>query len=207
MKLGLKFFILQIAAIVIYQTSNIVIANTCSPEDVTIYNIAYKYFGIGTMLFSIIMAPFWSAFTDAFASNEYEWMNRSVTMLRKFAFLSMGFVLLMILISPLAYKLWIGDVVKVRMTVSIAVAFYVITTIWNSLNSLLLNGMGKIKLQLYFSLIGTLANIPLSIYMGRKFGIEGVVMAIFILNLGSAVYAPIQVSRLLNRSAKGIWNE
>lgn len=207
MKLGLKFFIIQIAVLVIYQTSNIIIAHVCKPEDVAIYNIALKYFGIATMVFSIIMTPYWSAFTDAFTSNEYEWMKRSVTLLRKLALLIILFVVVMIFVSPIAYKIWIGNVVKIEKSVSITVAIYVIILIWNTLYASLLNGMGKIKLQLYLSIIGILANIPLAIFLGSKFGIEGVVMSAILLNLISAVYSPIQVTRLLNQKAKGIWNE
>ena len=207
MKLGLKFFIIQIAVIVIYQTSNIIIAQVCQPNDVTIYNIAMKYFGIATMVFTIIMTPFWSAFTDAFFSKDYSWMKKSVSLLQKLAITIIFIVFLMLLVSPAAYKLWIGNVVTIRITVSIMVALYAITNIWNTLNSLLLNGMGKIKLQLYFSVVGTVINIPLAIFLGRKYGIEGVVLSAFLLNLISAIYAPVQVARLLNQKASGIWNE
>jgi O-antigen/teichoic acid export membrane protein len=54
MGLGIKFFVIQIAAIILYQTSNIIIAHLFGPEQVTPYNIAYKYFGVITMTFSII---------------------------------------------------------------------------------------------------------------------------------------------------------
>lgn len=42
MTLGIKFFIIQVASIVIYQTSNIIIAQLFGPEQVTPYNIAYN---------------------------------------------------------------------------------------------------------------------------------------------------------------------
>jgi O-antigen/teichoic acid export membrane protein len=206
LKLGVKFFIIQIAVLVIYQTSNIIIAQVCSPEDVTIYNIAFKYFGIGTMVFGIVMTPFWSAFTDAYAKGDYTWMKTTVKKLRIIAFILIIVVSMMILISNKVYRLWIGDIVSIRITVSIMVAIYVMTNIWNTLNSLLLNGMGKIKLQLYVSLTGILLNIPMAIFLGKKFGIEGVVLSSVFLNLISAIYAPIQVSLLLNRKAKGVWN-
>jgi len=206
LKLGIKFFLIQIAVIVIYQTSNIIIAHVSGPKDVTIYNIAFKYFGIATMLFSIIITPFWSAFTDAFSLKDYSWMKRTVKKLRSIAYLSMGFVLVMTIASGFAYKLWVGDLVNVRSSISIFMALYVITTIWNSLHSLLLNGIGKIKLQLYVSMIGTALNIPMAIILGRKYGIEGVISSALLLNLISAVYAPIQLSKLLNQKALGVWN-
>ena len=207
LNLGIKFFIIQIAVIIIYQTSNIIIAQVCGPEDVTIYNIAFEYFGIATMIFSIIITPFWSAFTDAHSIGDYVWMKKMAKQLRKIGLIIMIGVFIMVLFSGVIYKLWIGDIIKIRTSVSLAVALYVISNLWNMLNSQMLNGLGKIKLQLYVSLIGTAINIPMAIFLGSKFGIEGVVLSAFLLNLISAIYAPIQVARLLNKKANGIWNE
>ena len=133
-------------------------------------------------------------------------MKRTYKHLQKVTFLLIAGVLVMLLASGTAYHLWIGDVVTVKTSISVAVALYVIVNIWNSLHSALLNGMGKIRLQLYISMLGTAFNIPLAIILGRKFGVEGVVMAAVLLNLISMVYSPIQVIRLLNNRAKGIWN-
>lgn len=58
MSLGLKFFIIQVATILIFQTSNIIITQTLGPESVTVYNIAYKYFFALGMLFMIILSLF-----------------------------------------------------------------------------------------------------------------------------------------------------
>ena len=206
MKLGVQFFVIQIAVIVIYQTTNIVIAQVSGPADVTVYNIAFKYFSIAMLVFGIIMGPFWSAFTDAFASVDYAWMKRTEARLRMVALAGLALIIIMIAASAAVYRLWIGEAVQVRWSVSVVVAIYVATNIWNMLYSMLLNGMGKIRLQLYVSLLGTALNIPLAIALGRVFGIEGVVLSSILLNLISAIYAPIQVKRLLDRSAKGIWN-
>lgn len=206
MKLGVQFFVIQIAAIVIYQTTNIVIAQVAGPTQVTVYNIAFKYLGVATMLFGIVMAPFWSAFTDAFASNDFGWMQAAEAKLRNAAFLVMGFVVLMVACSPWVYHLWVGEAVQVPWSVSVMVGLYVITNVWNTFNSLLLNGMGKIRLQLIVSLFGTVVNVPVAVLLGHSYGIEGVVLSSVLLNLISAVYAPIQVRKLLNQRASGIWN-
>lgn len=70
MKLGRKFFIIQISAIVLFMTSNIIIIQLLGPEEVTIYNIAYKYFSIPIMVFAIIMTPIWSAVTEAYVKKD-----------------------------------------------------------------------------------------------------------------------------------------
>ena len=64
--LGLKFFVIQIQVVVFLQTTNILISNVSSPNDVTYYNVAYKYMSVGMMLYNILMTPLWPAFTDAY---------------------------------------------------------------------------------------------------------------------------------------------
>ena len=46
--LGLNFFIIQIAAVILFSTDNIIITQLFGPKEVTPYNIAYKYFSIIT---------------------------------------------------------------------------------------------------------------------------------------------------------------
>ena len=206
MSLGTKFFVIQIAAIVIYQTTNVIIAQVSGPEDVTVYNIAFKYFSIVTMVFAIIITPFWSAFTEAKSTNDYLWMKKAYQDLFKIVLSLIVFTIFMLLISKYVFNFWVGNMVSVSFSMSLVIALFVMINLWNMLFSQLLNGMGKIKLQLYISLIGTILNIPLALFLGKQYGVIGVVVSSIILSLISALYGPYQVNLLLNKRAKGIWD-
>ena len=65
--LGSKFFWIQLTTLLLFQSNNLIIAHTCGNTSVAEYNIAYKYIGLIEMAFMIIMTPFWSAATDAYA--------------------------------------------------------------------------------------------------------------------------------------------
>lgn len=207
MSLGMKFFLIQIAFIIVYQTTNIIITQVSGPDDVTVYNIAFKYFSISTMIFAIVLAPFWSAFTEAMSSDDYSWMKSSYKKLLLVVISLIFITICMLLISEFVYQFWLDDVVKVSFSMSIVVAIFIILNLWNSLFAQLLNGMGKIKIQLYVSILGTVLNIPLAIFLGNNIGVEGVILSSIILSIISAIYAPYQVNLLLNKRAKGIWNE
>jgi O-antigen/teichoic acid export membrane protein len=205
--LGLKFFIIQIAAIVIYQTNNIVISQVCGPQDVTVYNIAYKYFGVLTMAFSIVLAPFWSAYTEAKILADYQWMNNILKKLvRAWLGLSVAAGVLLV-ISPLVYHVWVRDAVTVPFSVSAAVFMYVVIFNWCAIYSQILAGLGKIKLMLYSAIFGCLVNIPFAVVLGKEWGIVGIVSASALLSIISAIWSPIQVKLLLQQKAKGIWNQ
>jgi len=79
--LGVQFFIIQIAVLILYATDNIIITQLFGPLEVTPYNIAYKYFGIVTMIFGIITLPFWSAYTEAYAHNDVKWIKSMINKL------------------------------------------------------------------------------------------------------------------------------
>jgi O-antigen/teichoic acid export membrane protein len=207
LNLGSKFFLIQIAAIVFYQTTNIIISNVTNPENVTVYNIAYKYFGIGTMIFGIILAPFWSAYTDAFANKDYVWMKNTYKKLQHIAFGLSILTIVLLSISSFVYNAWIGKAVTVPFAVSLIVAIYVITNFYSGLNSNVINGLGKIKLQLILSNITMLINIPLAILLGKQFGIVGVIVPSVFFNIVGIFIYTTQVRKLLNRNAMGILNK
>jgi len=207
LNLGGKFFMIQIAAIVFYQTTNIIISHVTNPEDVTVYNIAYKYFGIGTMLFGIIITPFWSAYTDAFANKDYSWMRNTYNKLLQIVSALSLLIVILLFGSSFVYNVWIGKEITVPFIVSITVALYVITYLYSGLNANIINGIGKIKLQLIFSNITMVINIPLAILLGKKFGVAGVIMPSVLFNLISIIIYVTQVNKLLNKSATGVWNQ
>ena len=106
--LGVKFFFIQIAALMILATDNIIIAKLIGPGDVTPYNIAFKYMMAGSYVFIIILGPAWSAFTEAHTLNDQDWIIRTIKRFLK-AWLSLiaGLILLVAFSQPI-YTLWIG---------------------------------------------------------------------------------------------------
>lgn len=207
MALGLQFFIIQVSCIVIFMTSNLIISHLFSPEEVTPYNIAFKYFTLIITIFTIIITPFWSAITEAYTLNDMKWIKQSIPKLIIIWGILSIITLIMVIISPWAYRIWIGDEVKVPFSLSIFCGLYATITNWNNIYSYTLNGVGKIKLQLYSSIISGLLYIPLAIVLGRLIGISGVMLATCFILLISSIWSPIQCWKIINYKAKGIWNK
>ncbi len=205
MSLGLKFFIIQIATVVLYETSNLIIAQLFGPVKVTSYNIAYKYFGIIPMVMGIIMMPFWSAFTEAWIKKDIQWIKSTVRKLKILWLLLTAVTLIMLALSSFVYKFWVGKELLIPFSISAAMASYVIINAWNGIYSQFVNGVGKIKLQLYIALLGTLINIPLAVFLGKTVGIYGVVLSTTIISILGAIVSPIQYNKIINNRARGIW--
>lgn len=204
--LGMKFMIIQITCLIIFMTSNLLISNLFGPEEVTPYNIAFKYFSVLTFGFNIILTPFWSAITDAYTKGDLLWIR--VSMKRIFAVWIIGCIaaFLMILLSKRVYNLWIGDEVVISLSITIGCAIYVCISNVNNIFSYIVNGMGKLHLQLLFSIFQGLIYVPLAIFCGKNFGVTGILIALNLCLALSWIWGPLQCWKLLHGRATGIWN-
>lgn len=205
--LGVKFFIINIQVIVMYQSTNILISNISSPTDVTAYNIAYKYVGTAMMILAVIMGPFWPAFTEAYTTNNFQWMRTTYKKIKILYCYVLAAIIIMVLISSIVYKLWVGSTSLVPWAMTISIGIYMIVDSWFSIIINLINGIGTIKLQSIVTLIGVFIHIPLSLFLGKYVGAIGVVISMTILTTIYSILFTIQLDKILNKTAKGIWLE
>lgn len=207
--LGFKFFFLQIGAVILFTSSNLIITHVLGPGEVTIYNIAKRYFNIVFMLFSIMMRPLWSAYTKAYFRHDVEWIKRITRKLLSIALFLSFVVIIMILISKPVYAFWVGKDIHVPLILSCLMGIFTIIKLFAAPFVNFINGVGKIKLSFRLSPIPIILNIPLAIFFAKQLqlGSAGVILAASICNLISVTIGPIQYYKIVNNKAKGIWNQ
>lgn len=202
-------FFIQISAVIIYQTSNILISQFFGPAEVTPYNVAYSYYSIVLVGFGIVMKPFWSAFTEAYIKKDYLWIRKTTKQLFLiWSFFCLG-IIIMTLFSNMFYTFWVGEEVKVPISLSILLGLHVGLLSFGNIFVFFVNGVGKIRLQLVSSVIGALLFIPCAILFSNytSLSIGGVVLAMIIANFYGPILAPIQYYKILNKKNIGIWNK
>ena len=209
MGIGFLFFIMQFAALILFATDNFIIDQLYGPEEVTPYNIAFKYFSIITMGFTIITTPFWTAYTDAYHKQDYDWIKRTTKKITMFWGLLFLLVIAMILCSNFFYEIWIGDEIKIPFILSVSMGTWVLISTWVTIFGNFLSGVGKIRLSLYHSLIMIVVNIPLSIFLAKylNLGSAGVIIGTCLCMLPQVFINPIQYKKIVNFTAKGLWNK
>lgn len=203
--LGSRFFLIQIQMVILYQSTNILISRLSGAEEVTTYNIAYKYLGIAMMIYTIILSPLWPAFTDAYTKKDFIWMKSIYKKMKLIFGLSTVGIILMILCSNIVYEIWIGEKISIPMMMTCTVGLYMLIYSWDALQVNIINGIGTIKLQSFIVLIGLIFHIPLSITLGKYIGAYGVLCSMIIINIIYSIVFTIQVYKLLNQKANGIW--
>ena len=187
-QLGIKFFIIQIMAVVLFTTDNLLISHYFGAECVTPFSIADKIFNTAYTVLAAFLVPYWSGSTVAFARRDYDWIIKSI---KKVILIGMVFIIgyigLLVLLKPLV-RLWLGYNLQFQTGIP------VIMCIFYSLYSILgiecqfINGSGKINTQLAVYCIAGIANIPLSIFLGVECGLEG-----FGIRLASVILIGMQV--------------
>ena len=192
-------------------TLNILISHFLDHSNVTAYNIVFKYFSIITIVYSIIIAPFWTGFADAYHRNDWIWIKRLIYKLNILTFLLLGVIIGMVAASGWFYGLWLGNkintITAIPLSLSVLMGVYVFQSTLTSPFVFFMNGVGKIRLQLIISVFTSLANIPLAYYLIKKMGINGAILSPILCILPFTVFIIIQYKLIANHKAKGIWNK
>lgn len=204
--LGFNFFLIQIICVVLYQTTNFIISHFCGPEQVTVYNIAYKYLNVAILAFTIIQSPVWSAFSDAYALKDYEWMRRIYKRLLQIVVIIELVLAIMVAISPYIYHLWIGNSVIVPFRITVLLAVYTGILLVNNLHAMIINGIGKIKLQTITAWLQGVLFVPIVCVLAVNLKLEGILISLIIVTIIPTYFLTKQVVSQINNSAKGIYN-
>lgn len=205
--LGVQFLLAQLSGLIIFATSNLLISHLFSPKEVTPYQIAHRYFGITNILFTVICAPFWSATTDAYTKKDWQWIRKSTTKLNYLMLGFVGILVLMLVASPLVYKVWVGSQVDIPFSMSLLMSVYMVVIIYGTCYANIICGIGKIRLLTIMTIFQAILYIPLAIILGKRFGTIGVVIALIAVMMISAFTNKIQFEKIYAGKAKGIWNK
>ncbi len=203
MRLSGQFFIVQITATVIFASIPFVITQLFSPRDVATFNIATSIFNVPIMLMAIIAAPSHSLLTQSYAKNDFVWMKRMLkNQILISVLLSLGTVI-MIIASPLIYKVWLGDKINIPFNLSLFIGIYTIIQILNAPFSAFINAIGKIRILVILGPIGIILFMVLSFLLSNLLkDVIGVSIALSITSLPMLFILPFVLRKALNLKYK-----
>jgi len=197
---GLKFFVIQLAVLVIFTTDKFLITHLFGPSKVTQYDVVFKLFSVVTIANALISGPLWSAYTEAHKKHDFPWieamLKRQVIILGALVVLG---ICLAIVAKPLI-EIWIGEGFLIPPYLIATMVVFVTISAWNTIFAMFINGTGEIQLQLYTAVIGMFLNIPMSlffaIYLGL--GLGGIVMGTAASLIFSAIVLPLQARQIIH---------
>lgn len=205
-KKSLGFFAIQTTScLIIFGGSNLFISHFCGPESVTTYNIAYKYFNLIIIGYTILIAPMWNAYTDAYVKGDWKWIQKTF----KRAFIGWCLTLatgaVMLLGCNLFYNIWVGEKVTVPLSISLSVLIFITCFNLNNCVTYLLNGLNTIYVQIWTSTVATAAYLVWVVTYGRQWGVEGIVLGMAFCYAVMSIIHLYQCRLIITRKASGIW--
>jgi O-antigen/teichoic acid export membrane protein len=199
--MGSKFFVIQLIGLIIFSTTNILIARLFDITLVTKYNIAFKYYNITVMIFTILLTPVWGGFTHAWYQHDIPWISASI---KKYLYIT-GLLLLLNILQFSLYgfvsQIWLGMKFPIEGLLAFSFIAYNFIFCYNNIFAYFLNSIGKISVQLYCAVVGGLFNIPLTIYLAHHthLSLSAIVFANILSLLPSTVFTTIHAYQLLKQ--------
>lgn len=205
--IGGKFFIITTSMLFIYQIMNVIISRTLGPEVVTQYNLSHKFFSIITMLAGLILGNVWSAFTDAYAIGNLDWMKKAMSILQKSILIVIPITIIMYFIATPFINFWVDKKVLVPASINVSEAIYTFANFCGGIYMCMINGIGKIHLQLVIYIIFAIIAYPVMSFLCNIFGIPGLLFIPTTVYVVQAIIGKIQIDKILNNRASGWWNK
>lgn len=202
--LGIQFFVLQIAALVLFTTDSVMISSLYGAANVTPYSTVNKLFNAISSIYLAFLVPVWSAATKAKAEKEWIYLHKMVHRLRLFMlpFFS-GIIILAAVFKPLA-MLWLGQELYYEPGLILWGGVYCALTIWCNTYANIVNGLELMRLSMGVAVIQAIVNIPLSIMFAVPLGMKtaGILLGTVLSMSIAGIALPIAVSVFLKKQKK-----
>ena len=204
---GLQFFVITIAMLMSVQIINVAISRELSPLDVTRFNLSFKYFSVIYMGMELIVSPFWSAFTESYTLNDFPWMRKIAHKLEFIILLCIPIAIIMVICANFIIKLWIRNDIYIPLSLHIIMGVFAFFQSVHCIYSNLINGTGKIRIQLIVFTISAIISLPLITWCIQMFGLWGCMILPTLSFFFISILCNIQIHKIINQTAKGIWNK
>jgi O-antigen/teichoic acid export membrane protein len=176
LRLGLLFFVMQIASAVGWGSDNLVIAQALGQTPVAEYAATRRMFSVVPMFVGMVLAPLWPAYGEAIARADVAWVRRTLIRSTVATFLGCGLpCLALVLLGRPLMAFWVGGSIVPSWLLLTALGIMTTLGQTGAALSTFLNGASAMRLQTVLSVLMAASNLPISILLTRKMGASGVV--------------------------------
>lgn len=175
---GGQFWIAQVSTLMLLQTDLIIVSMMFGAGEVAGYGTTLRLFALIGAAQMAFIAPLWAAYGEASARGDVEWVSRTFGRSIRVSLLwSVAATAAMFVATPLLFRLLVTPDVISDPHLRLAI---MVTEIINSVTrciATLLNGLGATRPLAIIAPASGLANIALSVSLGRLIGAPGVAWA------------------------------
>ncbi len=173
---GWPFFLIQVAAVVVFSSDNLIVSHYLGASEVTPYSVTWRVVGLAAVLQSLIFPALWPAYAEAYAKRDYDWIRRTFLITMKgTVVLNVSCVTLLVLFGRSLIRIWAGSAAVPSTYLLLAMGIWAIVNGFMSVESCLLAALNRIREQAVLSIIAAAVNIALSVALVRHVGAMGVI--------------------------------
>lgn len=198
---GLKIFLVQIAGLIIFSTDNFIITKYTGIENVAVYNVVNKLFGIPTLILTLITAPIWPAVTKAFYEGNQIWIKDTLKKLEKLFLLLVLMVIVLILIAKPFIKIWTLNEIEASFSLIIVCGIATLLTCFSNIYSTLIFAIDIKWCLLILFVSQAIINIVVSLIAIIYFdlGVVGVVLGTCFSMLTNVFVLPKSLKKMIEK--------
>ncbi len=173
---GSSFFFIQVAAVVVFSSDNIIVSHYLGAAEVTPYSVTWRLVGFAAVLQSLIFPALWPAYAEAYARRDYGWIRRTFSMvMRGTVVLNLCCVVLLLAFGRTLIRVWAGPAAVPTFLLLLAMAVWALISGFMSVESCLLAALNRTREQAGLSIVAAVVNLVLSIALVRHIGALGVI--------------------------------
>ena len=80
---GWSFLLIQVAAVVVFSSDNLVVSHYLGAAEVTPYSVTWRLVAFGAVLQSLLFPALWPAYAEAHARGDAAWIRRTYSLTMK----------------------------------------------------------------------------------------------------------------------------
>jgi O-antigen/teichoic acid export membrane protein len=176
---SVSFFLIEISALLVFQTDRFLILQFSESVEVTKYTLASTIYLTFYSVYFLFLQPLWPAFGEAINRGDIDWTRR---VFNRINFLStIGMILLIavvLMVGPYLIELWTGrsDVEPDKLLLAI-LGFYFLIRVFTDVHSIIMFSLDKQRELLWATFSHGFLNLVLGIVLGKEYGVHGIASA------------------------------
>lgn len=201
---SLRFWLLGVSALLIFTTDPIIAGRVLGLAEAGDFNVVQKLFTVLITVHFTVLTPLWSAYTRAAENDDWAWIDRALKRSLALTVLLVGLgALALVLLSRPILRFWVGREID-DISLVLALGVWASTFAIANCYSVLLNGLNQTRRQTILAVAGAIVNWPLSLWLGRRFGAQGIVEGTILVVLPAAISNYLQVRAILREKLNAV---
>jgi O-antigen/teichoic acid export membrane protein len=173
---GSAFFLIQVAAVVVFSSDNLVVSHYLGAAEVTPYSVTWRLAGLTALAQSLIFPAMWPAYSEAYAKGDFGWIRRTfATTMKATTALNLFCVAALVVFGRSVIRLWAGPAAVPSISLLLAMGMWAMISGFMSVESCLLAALNRVRGQAMLSIVAAAVNLALSLVLVRRIGSLGVI--------------------------------